>query len=65
MTLHKARAADDFAAIRRRMSALRLQRDGKCAIRAGRSSVDCWCYQAGPDGNTLPCLPPVDDGRYA
>jgi hypothetical protein len=45
------------------MTALRLQRDGKCAIREGTSSTDCWCYQAGPDGNTLPCPPPVNDGQ--
>jgi hypothetical protein len=62
MTPHTARAADDFATIHRRMTALRLQRDGKCAIREGRSSVDCWCYKAGADGNTLPCPPPADDG---
>jgi hypothetical protein len=53
MTPHTARAADDFATIRQRMTALRLQRDGKCA------------YKAGPDGNTLPCPPPVDDGPSA
>ena len=55
MTPHTARAADDFATIRQRMTALRLQRDGKCAIREGRWSADCWCYKAGPDGNSLPC----------
>ena len=65
MTPHTARAADDFETIRQRMTALRLQRDGKCAIREGQSSADCWCYQAGPDGSTLPCPPPVNDGPYA
>jgi len=64
MTPHTARAADDFATIRQRMTALRLQRDGRCAIREGGSSTDCWCYKAGPDGNTLPCPPPVDDDQY-
>ncbi|HYZ42571.1 MAG TPA: hypothetical protein VE687_18390 [Stellaceae bacterium] len=60
MTPHTARAADDFATIHRRMTALRLQRDGKCAIRDGKSSADCWCYKAGPDGNTLPCPPAAE-----
>ena len=64
MTPYTARAADDFATIRQRMNALRLQRDGKCAIREGKPSTDCWCYGAGPDGKTLPCPPPVDDGQY-
>ena len=64
MTPHTARAADDFVTIRQRMTALRLQREGKCAIREGGSSVDCWCYKAGPDGNTLPCPPPVDETQY-
>jgi hypothetical protein len=64
MTPYTARAADDFATIRQRMTALRLQRDGKCAIREGGSSTDCWCYKAGPDGNTLPCPPPVDNDQY-
>jgi len=65
MTPYTARAADDFAAIRQRMTALRLQRDCKCAIREGKSSADCWCYQAGPDGSTLPCPPPVSDDPNA
>ena len=64
MTPHTARAADDFATIHQRMMALRLQREGKCAIREGGSSADCWCYKAGSDGNTLPCPPPADDGLY-
>jgi len=61
MTPHTTRAADDFTTIHQRMMALRLQRDGKCAIREGRSSADCWCYKAGCDGNSLPCPPPADD----
>jgi hypothetical protein len=65
MTPHTARAADDFETIRQRMTALRLQRDGKCAIREGSSRVSCWCYQAGPAGNTLACPPSVDDGPNA
>jgi hypothetical protein len=48
MTPHTARAADDFATIHQRMIALRLQREGKCAIREGRSSADCWWLQSGP-----------------
>jgi hypothetical protein len=32
---HTARAADDFTNIRQRIIALRLERDGKCAIREG------------------------------
>jgi hypothetical protein len=64
MTLYTTRAADDFETIRQRVTALRLQRDGKCAIREGWSSTDCWCYKAGPGGETLPC-PPVDDGPSA
>ena len=36
MTPYTARAADDFDTIRQRMTALRLQRDGKCAIREGK-----------------------------
>jgi hypothetical protein len=63
MTPHTARAADDFVTIRQRMNALRLLREGKCAIREGGSSTDCWCYKAGPDDTTLPCPPPVNDGE--
>jgi hypothetical protein len=55
------RAADDFDTIRQRLTALRLQREGRCAIREGRSSADCWCYKAGSDGNSLPCPPPAGD----
>jgi hypothetical protein len=65
MTPHTNRAADDFAVIRQRMIALRLQRDGKCAIREGWSSTDCWCYKAGPGGETLPCPPSVENGPAA
>ena len=65
MTPYTTRAADDFETIRQRMTALRLQRDGKCAIREGWSSTDCWCYKAGPDGETLPCPPTVEDGSLA
>jgi hypothetical protein len=65
MTPFTTRAADDFETIRQRMNALRLQRDGKCAIREGWSSTDCWCYKAGPGGETLPCPPTVEDGPLA
>jgi hypothetical protein len=64
-TPYTNRAADDFETIRQRMTALRLQRDGKCAIREGWSSTDCWCYKAGPGGETLPCPPTVEDGPLA
>jgi hypothetical protein len=65
MTPYTTRAADDFETIRQRVTALRLQRLGKCAIREGWSSTDCWCYKAGPGGETLPCPPTVEDGPLA
>jgi hypothetical protein len=33
--------------------------DPRVRFRDGKSSGECWCYQAGPNGETLPC-PPVE-----
>jgi len=63
----RVRAADDVDVIRKRLGAITGARNGYCAIRCGKPSVECWCYQGGPDSETLPCPPPAPasdgDGR--
>jgi hypothetical protein len=56
------RAADDFAAIRAVMMRLKFERHG-CNLRKGLISTQCWCYRAGPQGETLPCPPPPESDR--
>jgi len=55
----RPRAADDDM-VTKRLRALSGQRGLLgCNVRDGKSSGECWCYQAGPNGETLPC-PPVE-----
>ena len=55
----RPRAADDDM-VTKRLRALYGQRGLLgCNVRDGKSSGECWCYQAGPNGETLPC-PPVE-----
>ncbi len=49
--------ANDFAAIRTAMLRIKGERLG-CNLRKGLLSSECWCYHAGPNGDTLPCPPP-------
>ena len=52
------RVADDFDEIKKRMISIQGERSGHCAVRAGKSVSECWCYQ-GPDKASLPCPAPV------
>ena len=49
--------ANDFATIRTAMLRLKGERLG-CNLRKGLPSMDCWCHNAGVNGETLPCPPP-------
>lgn len=50
-------AANDFVAIRAAILRLKFERFG-CNLRKSLPSTECWCYKAGPKGQTLPCPPP-------
>jgi hypothetical protein len=49
-------AANDFVAIRAAILRLKYERFG-CNLRKNLPSADCWCWKAGPQGQTLPCPP--------
>lgn len=61
-------AAEDFDFIRSRRERMReiadrmraageKARSGICQTRNGGNVVDCFCYQANPEGGSLPCPP--------
>lgn len=53
-------ACEDAEVITRRLRAIRGQSRGICPrwVDASFSSTACWCFEAGPDGKTLPCPTP-------
>jgi len=51
------RAADDFEEIKKRLKIIKINAEGRCMLREGGATVDCWCYMAGPNGISLPCPP--------
>jgi hypothetical protein len=59
MTFPRAYAADDADVISRRLAAIVGQKRGICPRKDNPAlpPEKCWCYRAGPDGETLPCPP--------
>jgi hypothetical protein len=51
----RPRAADDADAIAARLVELKAYRDRQCFGRLGLGASNCWCFRAGPDGQSLPC----------
>jgi hypothetical protein len=54
-------ADDALPFLQKRLRAIEGQKGlHPCAGRNGGVPSECWCYQAGPNGETLPCPPKPD-----